>query len=75
MIEGVKHRLSRINIGQLAVLCLMLGVFIIIMVLPIFALFIRAFQDNAGQFAGFENYRAYFGYVDFVCVLRGRGGG
>ncbi|MCL2199054.1 MAG: putative 2-aminoethylphosphonate ABC transporter permease subunit [Defluviitaleaceae bacterium] len=46
--------------GQFLLLCLMLAAFVIIMVLPLFALFARAFQDNTGQFVGMANYRAYF---------------
>ena len=60
MKEYIKRKLSRINLGQLAILFLMLAVFVVIMVLPLFTLFVRAFQDNTGQFVGFANYRAYF---------------
>jgi len=60
MMERVKRKLAQTSFGQLAVLCTMLMVFVIIMVLPLITLFIRAFQDNSGAFVGLSNYRAYF---------------
>ena len=58
--EAIRRKLSQVSMGQLVVLCLLLVVFVAIMVLPLFALFVRAFQNNVGQFVGFDNYRAYF---------------
>jgi len=60
MKERIRRRLAQTSLGQLAVICLMLAVFIIIMVLPLIALFMRAFQNNTGEFVGLANYRAYF---------------
>ena len=60
MIVRLKSKLARFNAGQLAILSLMLAVFVVVMVLPLFMLFARAFQNNAGDFVGFYNYRAYF---------------
>ena len=60
MREQIKRKLSQFNIGQFVVLATMIVVLIVIMVLPLFALFARAFQDSAGVFVGFANYRAYF---------------
>jgi len=60
MMVHVKSKLARFHVGQLAVLLSMLAVFVVIMVLPLFALFTRAFQNNAGDFIGFDNYLAYF---------------
>ncbi|MCL2222666.1 MAG: putative 2-aminoethylphosphonate ABC transporter permease subunit [Oscillospiraceae bacterium] len=60
MMVLVKNRLARFSMGQLTILILMLSIFVVIMVLPILSLFTRAFQDNAGEFVGFSNFRAYF---------------
>jgi len=60
MIVRIKSKMNHFNPGQLTVLLLMLAVFVVIMVLPLFALFARAFQNNAGDFIGFGNYIAYF---------------
>jgi len=60
MIERMRQWISRINTGQLIVLCFMLAMMVIVMVLPLFSLFARAFQNNAGEFVGIENYQAYF---------------
>jgi iron(III) transport system permease protein len=58
--KNLRKRLSRISWGQFVLLCLLLAVFVVIMVLPLFALFARACQDNTGQFVGLANDRAYF---------------
>ena len=60
MIARLKNKLTGFNAGQLVVLSLMLAIFIVIMVLPLFALFTRAFQNNAGEFVGFYNFLGYF---------------
>jgi len=60
MIAFLKSKLARFQASQFAVLFLMLAIFVVIMVLPLFALFARAFQNNAGEFVGFDNYLAYF---------------
>jgi len=38
----------------------MLAILVIVMILPLFSLFVRAFQDNAGEFIGLTNYQTYF---------------
>jgi len=60
VVEHIKRSLSRISIPQFVVLCVLLAVFVVIMILPLFALFAQAFQDNMGRFVGLANYRAYF---------------
>jgi len=60
MTEVMKQRLSRVYPGQLITLCFMLTVLVIVMILPLFSLFIRAFQNNTGEFVGLANYQAYF---------------
>ena len=60
MMVLIKSRLSRFSMGQLTMLILMLSIFVVIMVLPILSLFMRAFQDNTGEFVGFRNYITYF---------------
>ena len=70
MIVRLKSKLARFNVGQLAIIFLMLAVFVVIMVLPLFALFARAFQNNAGDFVGFDNYRAYFENPTLLRALR-----
>jgi len=65
----IKNKLTRINAGQLVVLCSMLAVFVVIMVFPLFALFTRAFQNTAGDFVGFYNYLAYFANPSLLQAL------
>ncbi|MCL2200819.1 MAG: putative 2-aminoethylphosphonate ABC transporter permease subunit [Oscillospiraceae bacterium] len=60
MMMRIKSKLADFSVGQLAVLSLMIAVFVVIMVLPLVSLFARAFQNNAGEFIGFDNYIAYF---------------
>lgn len=55
-----KRGFTRINFGQLVVLSLCLAVFVVIMVLPLFTLFARAFQNSRGEFVGMANYIEYF---------------
>ena len=60
VIEHIRRSLSKVSMAQLAVLCALLGTFILIMVFPLFSLFTQAVQDAGGQFVGLANYRAYF---------------
>jgi len=60
MMIRLKNKFTRFNASQFMILTLMLSIFVVIMVLPLFALFARAFQNNAGDFVGLDNYLTYF---------------
>jgi iron(III) transport system permease protein len=60
MLERLKRGVSGIAFSQLALLLALLAVFALILALPLWSLFSKAFLDKSGEFAGFANYVKYF---------------
>ena len=61
MLYAIKKNLVRFNVAHFCVLLLVLAVFTITFIFPLGTLFSKAFTDSSGVFAGFENYKNYFG--------------
>ena len=60
MVSRVKRWLSRCRPWQFLILTICLIVFTVVLILPLFSLFSKAFFDRSGSFVGFDNYLKYF---------------
>jgi len=60
-IYSIKRSLARFNIARFCVLLFVLFIFTVAFVLPLGTLFSKAFTEETGAFAGFANYKSYFG--------------
>ncbi|MCL1809614.1 MAG: putative 2-aminoethylphosphonate ABC transporter permease subunit [Clostridiales bacterium] len=60
MNSSIRRWFSRFRFWQFVVLVAVLLAFTVILVFPLFSLFSKAFLNNAGEFAGFDNYSKYF---------------
>jgi len=60
MIRNINKKLQVTNPAQFFLMLFLTSIFFAGMVFPIFSLFIKAFQNSSGGFAGFENYFKYF---------------
>jgi iron(III) transport system permease protein len=69
MIERIKRRLSGVSIVQLAIIIVLLAVFFVILVAPLFALFSKAFMTSSGEWAGLANYQKYFATPSLVASI------
>ncbi|MCL1847402.1 MAG: putative 2-aminoethylphosphonate ABC transporter permease subunit [Coriobacteriia bacterium] len=56
----MRQRLARLSFAQLITLLALLVIFTVILILPLFALFSKAFLNSSGEFAGLANYVKYF---------------
>lgn len=55
-----KKKLQNINFSQLLVMLLIIGLFFIILIGPLYSLFSKAFLSSSGSFVGLDNYIDYF---------------
>ncbi|MDR3149081.1 MAG: putative 2-aminoethylphosphonate ABC transporter permease subunit [Oscillospiraceae bacterium] len=60
MLNKIRRRLQNLRLAQAIILVCILAVFTIVLVLPMFALFSKAFLNKAGEFDGLSNYLTYF---------------
>ena len=60
MVQHQGQKLKASNPAQLLLMLLLTCVFLIGMVFPLFSLFVKAFLNSNGDFAGFDNYIKYF---------------
>jgi iron(III) transport system permease protein len=60
MIEKLKRWLPSFNLPQFLVLFICIAVFTVVLILPLFSLFSKAFFGASGDFIGFGNYIKYF---------------
>ena len=60
MFPKIKTHFDESNFSQLILTIIWTCAFSAIMVLPIYGLFIKAFQNSLGEFIGFKNYIYYF---------------
>ena len=60
MIRNLSKKLQAANPGQLLLMLALTAAFLTGMILPLFGLFLKAFQSSDGSFAGFDNYLKYF---------------
>jgi iron(III) transport system permease protein len=60
MMQNNGHKLKTANPAQFLLMVVLTGVFLVGMVFPLFSLFVKAFQNNSGDFAGLDNYVKYF---------------
>lgn len=60
MIRSTNQKIPITNPAQFTLTLIMTSVFLIGMVFPLLGLFIKAFQNSSGGFAGFDNYFKYF---------------
>ena len=57
---SLKRRFVRFSAAHFGVLFFVLAAFTVVFILPLTSLFSQAFTDNAGVWAGLENYKRYF---------------
>ena len=60
MIRNTNPKLQITSPAQSALMLIMTSVFLVVMVVPLFGLFVKAFQNSNGGFAGIDNYLKYF---------------
>lgn len=60
MIRNISKKLQAANPGQLILMLILTAAFLTGMVFPLFGLFVKAFQNSSGGFAGLDNYFKYF---------------
>ncbi len=57
---NIKNKLKNLNMAQLVIMVLTLGIFGITLIGPLYSLFAKAFLDENGALVWFENYKTYF---------------
>ena len=60
MMRNKNRKLQTANPARFGFMLLLTCVFVVVMVFPLFTLFIKAFQNSGGGFAGLDNYVKYF---------------
>ncbi len=65
-VTPLRARLSRDDLIQGAGLVAIAIFFVVVIVLPLFSMFSRSFEDADGNFIGFANYVEYFGTPSLV---------
>jgi putative 2-aminoethylphosphonate ABC transporter, permease protein len=69
MIRSNDKKLRGMNSAQLVLMLILTGVFFVGMVFPLSGLFIKAFQNDSGDFAGLNNYIKYFSQPALSCSV------